>query len=35
MKINREETKGTKKKRKDLRALRFFAVDFPGRKREV
>jgi len=28
MKINHEETKVSKKKRKSLRALRFFVVDF-------
>jgi hypothetical protein len=30
MTINHEETKGTKKEQKKLRALRFFVVDFPG-----
>src|SRR5262245_41664671 len=29
MKINHEETKGTKNNQKKLRALRFFVVDFP------
>jgi len=29
MKINHEETKSTKKDQKNLRALRFFVVDFP------
>jgi valyl-tRNA synthetase len=28
MKINHEETKKTKKEKKNLRALRFFVVDF-------
>jgi hypothetical protein len=35
MRINHEETKGTKKKiRKNLRALRFFVVDSPRRSVE-
>jgi hypothetical protein len=31
MRINHEETKNTKKDQKDLRALRFFVVDFRRR----
>jgi hypothetical protein len=29
MKVNHEETKNTKRERKNLRVLRFFMVDFP------
>ena len=30
MKVDREETKGTKQEQKKIRALRFFVADFRG-----
>jgi hypothetical protein len=35
MKINHEETKEAKKNRKNLRALRFFVVDFPEEREKL